>query len=94
MTSSSSSGPRSPSGSPAACGRRPHTRITAAVVQGVLERDGSRLVCRVTSLELKPGDLERLKAAVDQLGARDVRDAAGLGAVGRAPRRRNSRTTL
>ncbi len=47
------------------------TRMTAALVRGVLERDGNRLVCRVTSLELKPGDLERLKAAVDQLGARD-----------------------
>ena len=48
-----------------------HTRITAALVGGVLERDGNRLVCRVTSLELKPGDLERLKAALDQLGPRD-----------------------
>ena len=67
-----------------------HTRMAAAVVRGVLEREGSRLVCRVTSLEVKPGDLERLKSAVDQLGPQDYADPRGLGAVGRAPRARSS----
>jgi hypothetical protein len=47
------------------------SRIVAAVVRGVLERQGSRLVCRVTGLDLKPADLDRLNAAVAQLGPRD-----------------------
>jgi hypothetical protein len=42
-----------------------------AVVRGTLEREGSLLVCRVTGLEVKPVDLERLEAAVAQLAARD-----------------------
>jgi tetratricopeptide (TPR) repeat protein len=46
-------------------------RMPAAVVRGILEREGSRLFCRVTGLEVKPPDLERLNGAVDQLGARD-----------------------
>ncbi len=46
-------------------------RIASAVVRGVLEREGDRLTCRVTGLEVKPPDLDRLKAAVDQLGPRD-----------------------
>jgi hypothetical protein len=48
-----------------------HTRIVAAVVRGVLEREGSRLACRVTELDLKPPDLDRVNAAVRQLGPRD-----------------------
>jgi hypothetical protein len=48
-----------------------HTRVVSVVVRGILERDGSRLVCRVTNLDLKPADLERLDGAVRQLGARD-----------------------
>lgn len=46
-------------------------RIPAAVVRGVLERDGNRLVCRVNGLEVKPADAERLRTAVAQLGPRD-----------------------
>jgi hypothetical protein len=48
-----------------------HARAVAALVRGTLEREGNRLSCRVTGLEIKPGDLERLDAAVAQLGARD-----------------------
>ena len=67
---------------------------SAAVVRGTLEREGSRLVCRVTGLELKPGDLERLKAAVDQLHGRGTtRTRPGLGAVGRAPCQPSSATS-
>ena len=47
------------------------SRVVAAVVRGVLEREGSRLVCRVTGLELKAADLDRLNAAVGLLGLRD-----------------------
>lgn len=52
---------------------RPGTapRIPAAVVRGVLEREGNLVVCRVTNLEVKPADAERLRAAVAQLGPRD-----------------------
>jgi hypothetical protein len=46
-------------------------RVVAAVVRGTLEREGSRLFCRVTGLELHPADLERLDAAVAQLTPRD-----------------------
>ena len=48
-----------------------HTRMPVAVVRGVLEREGTRLVCRVKALEVKPADLERLKSALDQLGPQD-----------------------
>lgn len=48
-----------------------HTRVVSAVVRGTLEREGNRLSCRVTGLEIKPADLERLDGAVAQLGARD-----------------------
>lgn len=48
-----------------------HTRVVAALVRGTLEREGNRLSCRVNGLEIKPGDLERLNAAVAQLGVRD-----------------------
>ncbi len=46
-------------------------RIAAAVVRGVLEREGNRLVCLVNGLEVKSADAERLRAAVAQLGPRD-----------------------
>jgi hypothetical protein len=48
-----------------------HSRIVAAVVRGILERQGSRLICRVTGLDLKPADLDRLNAGAGQLGPRD-----------------------
>lgn len=48
-----------------------HTRVVSAVVRGTLEREGNRVFCRVTGLEVKPADLERLDGAVAQLGARD-----------------------
>ena len=48
-----------------------HARVVSVVVRGLLEREGSRLFCRVKALELKPADLERLDGAVSQLGARD-----------------------
>ena len=48
-----------------------HARVVSVVVRGLLEREGSRLFCRVKALELKPADLERLDGAVAQLGARD-----------------------
>jgi tetratricopeptide (TPR) repeat protein len=47
------------------------SRNSSVVVRGILERDGSRLSCRITGLEVKPPDVERLKAAVDHLGPRD-----------------------
>lgn len=50
-----------------------HTRVVSAVVRGTLERQGSRLICRVAALDLKPGDLERLDGAVAQLNVRDYR---------------------
>jgi hypothetical protein len=52
---------------------RPSTRgqVVAAVVRGTLGREGNRLFCRVTGLEPKPGDLERLDGSVAQLNARD-----------------------
>lgn len=48
-----------------------YTRMAATVVRGVLEREGGRLSVRVSAVEPKPGDLDRLKAAVAQLGPRD-----------------------
>lgn len=51
--------------------RPTRTRAVAAMVRGTLEREGSRLFCRVTRLDLQPGDLERLDAAVAQLTPRD-----------------------
>jgi hypothetical protein len=51
--------------------RPPRGRMVSAVVRAVVEREGNRLVCRVTDLDLKPGDLDRLNAAVGQLGPRD-----------------------
>ena len=62
---------------------RPTTRsrVVAAVVRGTLKREGSRLFCRVTGLELQPGDLERLDAAVAQL-TRGTTRRAGPGRAG------------
>src|SRR5436309_3023159 len=34
------------------------TRMAGVVVHGVLKRDGGRLVCQVTSLQVVPNDLE------------------------------------
>jgi hypothetical protein len=48
-----------------------HLRMPAVVVRGTLEREGSRLYCRVTAIDPKPADLERLKGALDQLSVRD-----------------------
>jgi len=52
---------------------RPPTtsRLPAVVVRGVLERDGSRLVCQVTDLRPVPNDLDRLERGLSALGPRD-----------------------
>src|SRR5262245_37254989 len=52
---------------------RPPTasRMTAVVVRGVLDRDGSRLVCQVTDLRPVPNDLDRLERGLLGLGPRD-----------------------
>ena len=47
------------------------SRLTAVVVRGVLERDGSRLVCQVRDLRPVPNDLERLERGLAGLGPRD-----------------------
>ena len=47
------------------------TRITSALVRGVLKRDGSRLVCEVTELKPVPGDLDRLERGLSSLTAKD-----------------------
>ena len=46
-------------------------RMSAVVVRGVLKRDGSRLVCEVTSLQYVPNDMERLERGLAILGPRD-----------------------
>ena len=53
--------------------QRPETtsRMTAALVQGVLRREGTRLVCDVTELKPVAGDLDRLEHGVKGLGAKD-----------------------
>ena len=47
------------------------TRLTAAVVRGVLRRDGSRLVCDVTEIQPAGGDLDRLERELKSLAAKD-----------------------
>jgi hypothetical protein len=47
------------------------TRPTAAIVRGVLRRDGSRLVCVVTEIQPVSGDLERLERGLASLAAKD-----------------------
>ncbi len=44
----------------------------AALVHGVLRRDGARLVCDVTELKAVAGDLDRLEHGVKGLSARDA----------------------
>jgi hypothetical protein len=55
------------------------------VVQGRLAREGSELICDVTSLEVKPNDLDRLEQAVAALPAKEFekRKAWGLWAENR-----------
>ncbi len=48
-----------------------HSRMTAVVVRGVLKRDGSRMVCDVTSLQIVLNDLERLERGLAVLGPND-----------------------
>ncbi len=59
----------------------------AALVQGVLRREGGRLVCDVTELKPVAGDLERLENGVKGLGRERFGDAQGVGTLGRAPAR-------
>ena len=61
-------------------------RMTAALVTGVLRRDGTRLVCDVSELKAVAGDLERLENGVKALGAKDsaTRKAWALWAERRA----------
>ncbi len=47
------------------------TRMTAALVRGILRRDGSKLVCDVTELKPVAGDLDRLERGIAAVGARD-----------------------
>ena len=48
------------------------TRITAAIVRGVLKRDGGRLdVCDVTDIKPVTGDLDRLERGLASLPAKD-----------------------
>jgi tetratricopeptide (TPR) repeat protein len=47
------------------------TRISGIVVRGTLQRDGARLVCRVSGLKVVPPDLERLDSALASLGPKD-----------------------
>ena len=46
-----------------------------AVVQGTLERQGSQLLCRVTRLEPKPADLERLERSAAEIDGITVETA-------------------
>ena len=48
------------------------SKPTAALVHGVLRRDGARLVCDVTEVKPMAGDLERLENGVKGLSARDA----------------------
>jgi hypothetical protein len=50
---------------------RPDPRPSAALVQGVLRRDGTRLVCDVSELKAVASDLERMEIGVKALGAKD-----------------------
>ncbi len=47
------------------------TRLTAAIVRGVLRREGSRLVCTVTEIQPVSGDLDRLERGLASLSAKD-----------------------
>jgi tetratricopeptide (TPR) repeat protein len=44
---------------------------TGVIVRGILKREGSRLFCEVTSLQVVPADLERLERGLAILGPRD-----------------------
>jgi tetratricopeptide (TPR) repeat protein len=44
---------------------------TGVIVRGILKREGSRLICEVTSLQVVPADLERLERGLAILGPRD-----------------------
>ena len=61
------------------------TQMTAALVQGVLRRDGTRLVCDVTELKAVAGDLDRLENGVQGPEREGFGNAEGVGALGRAP---------
>src|SRR5204863_2865631 len=47
------------------------TSGASALVHGVLNRDGGRLVCQVTSLQAVPSDLDRLERGLQDLGPKD-----------------------
>ncbi len=47
------------------------TRMTSALVRGVLRRDGNRLVCDVSELKPLPKDLDRLERGLAGLPAKD-----------------------
>jgi hypothetical protein len=47
------------------------TKMSSALVEGILRRDGTRLVCDVSELKAVGSDLERLENGVKGLGARD-----------------------
>ena len=49
----------------------------AAIVRGVLRRDGTRLVCDVTELTAVAGDLERVENGVKNLGRKGFGNAEG-----------------
>jgi tetratricopeptide (TPR) repeat protein len=51
---------------------RPDPRPAAVLVQGVLRRDGTRLVCDVSELKAVAGDLDRLENGVKVLAAKDA----------------------
>ena len=51
---------------------RPDPRPSAALVQGVLRRDGTHLVCDVSELKAVASDLDRLENGVNALGAKDA----------------------
>jgi tetratricopeptide (TPR) repeat protein len=47
------------------------TRLSAAIIRGVLRREGSRLVCGVTEIQPVGGDLDRLETGLKSLAAKD-----------------------
>jgi len=47
------------------------TRLTSALVRGVLKRDGSRLVCEVTELKPVGNDLDRMERGLSSLPGKD-----------------------
>ncbi|MGP0070232.1 MAG: hypothetical protein ACLQGP_42360 [Isosphaeraceae bacterium] len=51
--------------------RPPEIPKAGVVVRGILKREGTRLVCEVTNLQLVPEDLERLERGLAILGPRD-----------------------